>query len=80
LEYFYVSHFFVPKMHRRGHLKEPVEPVKENIQTWVKAGAASLAVGSKLFTPSVLGGRENESLGQLVSDCLLWAKEARLAK
>lgn len=57
-----------------------VEPVKENIQTWIKAGAASLALGSKLFTPSVLQGRENESLGQLVSDCLLWAKEARLAK
>lgn len=57
-----------------------VEPSKENIQHWVKAGAASLALGSKLFTPSILDGKENEVLSQLISDSLWWAKEARLAK
>jgi 2-dehydro-3-deoxyphosphogluconate aldolase/(4S)-4-hydroxy-2-oxoglutarate aldolase len=57
-----------------------VQPDKENIQTWVRAGAASLALGSRLFTPAVLQGRENDSLGQLISDCLLWAQEARLAQ
>lgn len=57
-----------------------VEPTRENIESWIKAGAASLALGSKLFTPAILQGRENEALGQMISDSLRWAKEARLAR
>lgn len=55
-----------------------VEPVKENIQSWIRAGAASLALGSKLFTPAVLRGEHREGLAQTIADCLKWAAEARL--
>jgi 2-dehydro-3-deoxyphosphogluconate aldolase/(4S)-4-hydroxy-2-oxoglutarate aldolase len=51
-----------------------VEPTKESIQSWLKAGATSLALGSKLFTPEVLAGNENERLASTIKDCLAWAK------
>lgn len=54
-----------------------VEPTQASINSWIKAGAASLALGSKLFNPSILKGEQNQTLSQLISDCLRWAKEAR---
>ncbi|MGB2734548.1 MAG: PapG chaperone-binding domain-containing protein, partial [Saprospiraceae bacterium] len=54
-----------------------VEPNKENIQSWVKAGAKSLALGSKLFTPSVLAGEDDAGLSAAIKNCLIWAREAK---
>ncbi len=50
-----------------------VEPTKENIQGWLKAGATSLALGSKLFTPEVLAGGNEDKLSSMIKDCLEWA-------
>ncbi|MEP7266641.1 MAG: bifunctional 4-hydroxy-2-oxoglutarate aldolase/2-dehydro-3-deoxy-phosphogluconate aldolase [Saprospiraceae bacterium] len=56
-----------------------VEPVKENIQSWIKAGATCLALGSKLFTPEVLNGDNLQELTNMIQSCMLWVKEARKA-
>ncbi len=51
-----------------------VEPTKENIQGWMKAGATCLALGSKLFTPAVLDGLQDEQLGSMIKNCMAWAQ------
>lgn len=56
-----------------------VEPIKENIQSWIKAGATCLALGSKLFTPNVMSGNNLEHLQKSIKDCLQWVTEARKA-
>lgn len=54
-----------------------VEPIKENIQSWIKSGATCLALGSKLFTSEILNGDNLTGLAELVSDCMKWVREAR---
>ena len=54
-----------------------VEPTKESIQSWLLAGASCLALGSKLFTPDVLAGHQNDRLESSMIDCLKWVKESR---
>lgn len=56
-----------------------VEPNKENIQSWIKAGATSLALGSKLFTPEILNGENLYNLSEMISTSMRWIKEARNA-
>ncbi len=54
-----------------------VEPTKENIQSWIKAGATCLALGSKLFTPEILNGKNLTGLAEMISNSIQWVLEAR---
>ena len=56
-----------------------VEPNKENIQSWIIAGAACLALGSKLFTAEILNGENLKELAEMISNSMMWVREARKA-
>lgn len=54
-----------------------VEPTRESLSAWFKAGAACVGMGSQLFSKDVLASRNWPLLRQKISDSLAIAKEVR---
>lgn len=54
-----------------------VEPTKENLTAWFKAGAMCVGMGSQLFTKDILQNRNWDLLSQRVSHALSLVKEIR---
>ena len=54
-----------------------VEPTKENLTAWFKAGAMCVGMGSQLFTKDILQARDWDLLSEKVSQALAMAKEIR---
>lgn len=57
-----------------------VEPTRESLGTWFKAGAACVGMGSQLFSKDILQNRDWPLLRQRISDSLAIAKEVRTSK
>jgi len=54
-----------------------VEPTRENLTAWFKAGAMCIGMGSQLFTKDILQSRNWSQLSQKVSLALQLVKEIR---
>ncbi len=54
-----------------------VEPTRESISAWIKAGAACLAMGSKLITKELVEAGDFKGITKKVEQCLWLIKEAR---
>ncbi len=54
-----------------------VDATLENVNAWIKAGAAALGMGSKLITSQLLKARDFDSLAAKVSQVIAWIKAAR---
>ena len=54
-----------------------VEPTRENLTAWFKAGAMCVGMGSQLFTKDILQNRNWELLSQKVAQALELVKEIR---
>lgn len=57
-----------------------VNPEKENVRTWIQAGAACLGMGSKLISARGLEGGEYLAITENVRKVLQWILEARAEK
>jgi 2-dehydro-3-deoxyphosphogluconate aldolase/(4S)-4-hydroxy-2-oxoglutarate aldolase len=56
-----------------------VEVKQENVEKWIKAGAACLGIGSNLINPKILAAGNYASISEGVSSLLGWIKAARQA-
>ncbi len=54
-----------------------VEPTKESITSWIKAGASVLGMGSKLISKEILENKDYQAITQTVSQVIQLIKEAR---
>lgn len=54
-----------------------VEPEKENLQAWVKAGVACVGMGSKLFPKDVIAAQDWGFITKKSADALAYIREAR---
>lgn len=54
-----------------------VEPTKESVTTWIKAGAAALNIGSNLIRKDLVKDKKFDEIKKMVEDCIRWIKEAR---
>ena len=54
-----------------------VEPTRESIEAWIKAGTTCLGIGSKLVTKDLVAREDWAALSENVAQCLRWIKEAR---
>ncbi|HVR75295.1 MAG TPA: bifunctional 4-hydroxy-2-oxoglutarate aldolase/2-dehydro-3-deoxy-phosphogluconate aldolase [Planctomycetota bacterium] len=54
-----------------------VEATRESVETWIRAGAAALGIGSSLITKDLLEKRDIPGLRKRVGDVLGWIREAR---
>jgi len=57
-----------------------VEPTKESLGAWFKAGAACVGMGSQLFSKDILQSRDWPLLQKKIADSLAIAKEVRSPK
>ncbi len=54
-----------------------VEPTRENLTEWIKAGVTCVGMGSKLFPKEVISAGEWNKITKLCQDALGYIKEAR---
>jgi 2-dehydro-3-deoxyphosphogluconate aldolase/(4S)-4-hydroxy-2-oxoglutarate aldolase len=54
-----------------------VEPTRESLSAWFKAGAACVGMGSQLFSKEILASHDWSLLRKKISDSLAIAKEVR---
>lgn len=54
-----------------------VDPTRESIFEWIKAGTAALGIGSKLISKDLVSAGKFEEIAKKVEQCLWWIKEAR---
>jgi 2-dehydro-3-deoxyphosphogluconate aldolase/(4S)-4-hydroxy-2-oxoglutarate aldolase len=57
-----------------------VEPTRESLGSWFRAGAACVGMGSQLFSKDILANRNWPLLRQKISESLAIAKEVRASK
>ena len=57
-----------------------VEPVRENLEAWVKAGVACVGMGSKLFPKDVVKASQWGTITDLCRKALHYIDEARIGK
>jgi 2-dehydro-3-deoxyphosphogluconate aldolase/(4S)-4-hydroxy-2-oxoglutarate aldolase len=55
-----------------------VEPTKENLTAWFKAGAMCVGMGSQLFTKDILQNRNWDLLSERVAQALEMVKQIRI--
>lgn len=51
--------------------------VREDIQSWIRAGAAAINLGSDLISHEMVKARDFEGLTRNTEQCIRWVKEAR---
>lgn len=54
-----------------------VDPSKEGVEQWIKAGAKALNIGSKLLRKDLIKAGDFEAIRKNVENCLRYIKEAR---
>jgi len=54
-----------------------VEVNKQDISSWITAGAAALNIGSNLIKKDLVKAGDFDSIRKLVEDCIGWIKETR---
>ncbi|PKO12250.1 MAG: bifunctional 4-hydroxy-2-oxoglutarate aldolase/2-dehydro-3-deoxy-phosphogluconate aldolase [Chloroflexi bacterium HGW-Chloroflexi-10] len=54
-----------------------VDATQESIQSWIKAGAAAVGMGSKLISKDIIQNKDFAALSLLTTTCLGWIKNAR---
>ena len=54
-----------------------VDAVDASISEWIKAGAAAVGMGSKLFPAQTVKEKDYDSIAKKVADCIGWIKQAR---
>jgi len=54
-----------------------VEVNRQNISSWIKAGAAALNIGSNLIKKDLVNAGDFNGIKKLVEQCISWIKEAR---
>jgi len=54
-----------------------VEPSRESITAWIRAGAAALNMGSNLIRRDLVREGRFEEIKKMVEECLRWIREAR---
>jgi 2-dehydro-3-deoxyphosphogluconate aldolase/(4S)-4-hydroxy-2-oxoglutarate aldolase len=57
-----------------------VDPDKENVSAWIKAGVACLGMGSKLISTKVVVAGDYSAITENVRHVLEWIQEARAGK
>lgn len=54
-----------------------VEPTKESITAWFKAGVSAVGIGSNLITKELVNSGNYEAISRKVEQALKWIREAR---
>jgi 2-dehydro-3-deoxyphosphogluconate aldolase/(4S)-4-hydroxy-2-oxoglutarate aldolase len=54
-----------------------VEPTKESITAWFKAGVSAVGIGSNLITKELVNAGNYDAIGLKVAQVLQWIREAR---
>jgi 2-dehydro-3-deoxyphosphogluconate aldolase/(4S)-4-hydroxy-2-oxoglutarate aldolase len=54
-----------------------VEPTRENLSAWMKAGATVVGMGSKLFPKEVIAGKQWSAITEKCREALAYIAEAR---
>ena len=54
-----------------------VDATQENINGWIKAGAAAVGMGSKLITAQAVKEKDYDGIAAKASECIGWIKKAR---
>lgn len=54
-----------------------VEPTEESVTSWIKAGAACIGVGSKLFPQAVIASGDYAAITEKVRQVIAWVQLAR---
>ena len=54
-----------------------VDATKESIESWIKAGACAVGLGSKLVSKELVAAGDYEAIREKVKACLQWVREAR---
>jgi len=54
-----------------------VEPTKENLTAWIKAGVTCVGMGSNLFPPAVMAAKEWGNISDLCRQSLTYIQQAR---
>ena len=57
-----------------------VDATQASIGEWIKAGAAAVGLGSKLFTAQAIKDRDYDGIASKSSQCVGWVKAARSEK
>ncbi len=57
-----------------------VEPTEESINAWIKAGAACLGMGSRLFPADLIAAGDYVAITEKVRQTMAWIKAARGSK
>ncbi len=54
-----------------------VEPTRESVAAWIKAGAAALGIGSNLITKELVATSNYPAITERTAQVLAWVREAR---
>lgn len=54
-----------------------IRVTREDIHSWIKAGAAAINLGSDLISHELINARDFEGLTRKTEQCICWVKEAR---
>jgi 2-dehydro-3-deoxyphosphogluconate aldolase/(4S)-4-hydroxy-2-oxoglutarate aldolase len=54
-----------------------VDATEASISEWIKAGAATVGLGSKLISKQAVQGKDYDGIAKKMSDCISWVKQAR---
>ncbi len=55
-----------------------VDATEASVGEWIKAGAAAIGMGSKLFTPQAVRDQDYDGIARRVNACAGWVKKARI--
>ena len=54
-----------------------VDATEASVSEWIKAGAATVGMGSKLITKQAVNDKDYDDIAKKASDCIGWIKKAR---
>jgi 2-dehydro-3-deoxyphosphogluconate aldolase/(4S)-4-hydroxy-2-oxoglutarate aldolase len=54
-----------------------VDATEASVSEWIKAGAATVGMGSKLITAQAVKNKDYDGIAKKASDCIDWIKKAR---
>lgn len=73
----FVKNFLAPSPRSKLLPSGGIRAIREDIQNWIKAGAASINLGSDLISHELLRKGDFEGITRRTEQCIQWVKEAR---
>jgi 2-dehydro-3-deoxyphosphogluconate aldolase/(4S)-4-hydroxy-2-oxoglutarate aldolase len=73
----FIKAFLAPSPWSRLLPSGGIKVAREDIQNWIKAGAAAINLGSDLISHELVKAGDFEGLTRRTEQCILWVREAR---